>query len=507
MRLRSSRIDLDNHPILEDTTESQNQIYETESPKTPPGQNIEAYFPESPFGRKRYIIPQERRWSQDFTSEEQINEQDSAKPKKISAYFRSEILGNHHAGDEYISNTPDVEKNTSDASLPDRILSFHGSNDRTSSSLYYHPVESAESSSDSSSQANIFQSPNAPKFKNLPLSDMARRILANKEYKRYLNPSPIKTLDAPDIQDNFYLNLLDWGKNDCLAVALGSDVYLWNAYNSHVTQLCSLTDLVTSVKWSMGNYLAVGTRRGLVLLFDASREEKIRTWANHESRVSSLAWTSNVLSSGGRDCNIFHHDVRSYEPHFRTLKGHTHEVCGLQWNPEGTCLASGGNDNQLMIWDALENTTLHKFNQHTAAIKAISWSPHKRGLLVSGGGTADKTIKHWNTITGSLLSSYDTGSQVCNLIWSKKTNEIVSSHGYANPLVNESNNVYIWKTDEWKKTGILSGHRSRVLYMSMSYDESTIVTGAADESLMFWDIFSEDECISQEPKEKCSILR
>lgn len=54
MRLRSSRIDLDNHPILEDTTESQNQIYETESPKTPPGQNIEAYFPESPFGRKRY---------------------------------------------------------------------------------------------------------------------------------------------------------------------------------------------------------------------------------------------------------------------------------------------------------------------------------------------------------------------------------------------------------------------------------------------------------------------
>lgn len=38
-----------------------------------------------------------------------------------------------------------------------------------------------------------------------------------------------------------------------------------------------------------------------------------------------------------------------------------------------------------------------------------------RRILASGGGTADRTIKFWNTSTGSLLNSVDTGSQVGDL--------------------------------------------------------------------------------------------
>lgn len=51
-----------------------------------------------------------------------------------------------------------------------------------------------------------------------------------------------------------------------------------------------------------------------------------------------------------------------------------------------------------------------QFNEHTAAVKAIAWSPHKNGLLASGGGTQDRTIKFWNTIKHQNISSYDTGS-------------------------------------------------------------------------------------------------
>jgi len=32
---------------------------------------------------------------------------------------------------------------------------------------------------------------------------------------------------------------------------------------------------------------------------------------------------------------------------------------------------------------------LAKFSQHQAAVKAIGWSPQQRGLLATGGGTAD----------------------------------------------------------------------------------------------------------------------
>lgn len=63
---------------------------------------------------------------------------------------------------------------------------------------------------------------------------------------------------------------------------------------------------------------------------------------------------------------------------------------------------------------------------HLAAVKAIAWSPHQHGLLASGGGTADRCIRFWNTLTSQPLQCMDTGSQVCNLAWSKHANELVS---------------------------------------------------------------------------------
>lgn len=41
-------------------------------------------------------------------------------------------------------------------------------------------------------------------------------------------------LDAPALQDDFYLNLVDWSSHNVLAVGLGSCVYLWNACSSKV---------------------------------------------------------------------------------------------------------------------------------------------------------------------------------------------------------------------------------------------------------------------------------
>jgi len=39
------------------------------------------------------------------------------------------------------------------------------------------------------------------------------------------------------------------------------------------------------------------------------------------------------------------------------------------------------------------------------------------------------------------------------------------------------------------KVATLTGHSSRVLYLAMSADGSTIVTGAGDETLRFWSLF------------------
>ena len=77
-------------------------------------------------------------------------------------------------------------------------------------------------------------------------------------------------------------------------------------------------------------------------------------------------------------------------------------VCGLKWSPDNQYLASGGNDNKLFVWNSSSIQPVHTFTEHLAAVKAIAWSPHHPGLLASGGGTADRCIRFWNTLTGQV---------------------------------------------------------------------------------------------------------
>jgi hypothetical protein len=47
----------------------------------------------------------------------------------------------------------------------------------------------------------------------------------------------VQVLDAPALQDDFYLNLVDWSSQNVLAVGLGSCVYLWSACTSKASLL------------------------------------------------------------------------------------------------------------------------------------------------------------------------------------------------------------------------------------------------------------------------------
>ena len=56
---------------------------------------------------------------------------------------------------------------------------------------------------------------------------------------------------------------MDWGKNNVLAIGLGSSVFLWNANNgsvNHLTDMGSEEEYVASLSWAgNGKYLAVGS--------------------------------------------------------------------------------------------------------------------------------------------------------------------------------------------------------------------------------------------------------
>ncbi|KOC68087.1 Cell division cycle protein 20 like protein [Habropoda laboriosa] len=325
---------------------------------------------------------------------------------------------------------------------------------------------------------------------------------------RYIPQTPDRILDAPEIIDDYYLNLIDWSESNILAVALGANVYLWNAATGTIEQLLQLegNDYVCSVAWIQeGPYLAVGTTVGNTELWDCSQTKRVRVMNGHAARVGSLSWNSHVLTSGCRAGQIVHHDVRQRDHLISTINAHAQEVCGLKWSPDGKYLASGGNDNMLQIWPSIpgqsyaQTEPIYSLNQHQAAVKALAWCPWQNNILASGGGTADRTIRFWNCNTGGCLNTVDTKSQVCSLLWSTTYKEIVSGHGYA------QNQLTIWKYPVMTKVAELTGHSSRVLHLAMSPDGTTILSAGADETLRLWKCFQSDPHKKKESHEIKSV--
>ena len=308
---------------------------------------------------------------------------------------------------------------------------------------------------------------------------------------RHVATAPERVLDAPNMSDDYYLNLLDWSVGNVLAVALGGEVYLWDAASGSIELLCELhaADTVTSVQWMAdGSHLAVGTSSASndVQLWNVAAKKQLRSMKGHEARVGSLAWNGHLLSSGSRDSTIIHHDVRIARHAVSTLRGHVQEICGLKWNAEGTQLASGSNDNAACIWDLSSSTSQsprYTLTDACAAVKALAWCPFQRGVLATGSGTADRHIRFYNSMTGAMTSSIDTHSQVTSLQWSRTERELVSSHGFSR------NQLCVWKYPTLVKVAELEGHSSRVLHTAMSPDGSVVVSAAADETLRFWRVW------------------
>ncbi|KAF3793537.1 putative cytosolic iron-sulfur assembly protein 1 [Nymphaea thermarum] len=233
--------------------------------------------------------------------------------------------------------------------------------------------------------------------------------------RRYISQTADKTLEAPDLRDDAYLNLLDWSSRNVLAIALGHSLYLWDASKGGAcSKLMSVADNgpITSVSWAPnGTHIAIGLRDSAVQLWDATSSKQVNfspvyqipfcqrlyvqsaelraLRGGHQSQVGSLAWNSHILTTGDMDGLIFNNDLRLPSHMVEEYKGHELEVCGLKWSSSGQQLASGGDDKLLHIsdrrMDGRQNQWLYRLDDHRGTVKALAWCPFQRKLLASGG--------------------------------------------------------------------------------------------------------------------------
>ncbi|RHY00779.1 hypothetical protein DYB26_007052 [Aphanomyces astaci] len=324
--------------------------------------------------------------------------------------------------------------------------------------------------------------------------------------------SALRIMDAPMVENDFYLNLLDWGEMNVLAIALGKSVHLWDHQKKSHSQLVSYrNNIVTSLKWGISSnrhLLAVGIDNGTAQVWDTQTKLCITRIGGHIARVGSMAWRGPTLTTGSLDNTIAHHDPRMPNHQITMLRHHTGEICGLEWSPDERMLVSGGSDHVACVWskDFSRTTPLHVITAHTAAVKALRWSPWDVGILATGGGSSDKTIKRWRITerTCKLQHSVDTMSQVSGLVWSQPelhhSKQLLSSHG---PV---SNTIKLWDVGGMALIKEYGGHARRILNMAASPDGSAVATLSADETLHFWPGFDAKLATKKRPRDDSSLL-
>ena len=86
-------------------------------------------------------------------------------------------------------------------------------------------------------------------------------------------------MNAPDLVDDYHLNLLDWGSTNVLAIALESTIYLTDPSDDATPELVAIDDeLVTSVSWAPdGRHLAIGLNNSQVQIWDSTAKTKVHS--------------------------------------------------------------------------------------------------------------------------------------------------------------------------------------------------------------------------------------
>ncbi|OQR95804.1 anaphase promoting complex protein [Achlya hypogyna] len=140
-----------------------------------------------------------------------------------------------------------------------------------------------------------------------PAVMLRQPMLREAQSGRHIPTAPTRILDAPELRDDYYLNLVAWGSANLLAVALGQLVYLYNVETGSVAALPAATgpgDYVTSVVWTSARQLAVGTCKAALQLWDVGAGKPVRTLPGHAERIGALAFHGTLLASGSRDTQV-----------------------------------------------------------------------------------------------------------------------------------------------------------------------------------------------------------
>jgi WD40 repeat protein/energy-coupling factor transporter ATP-binding protein EcfA2 len=233
-----------------------------------------------------------------------------------------------------------------------------------------------------------------------------------------------------------------------------------------------------------GHYMVAVGEKGTVVLFDSNNQQPMKDLNGHTEAVNSVVFdpAGHWFATAGEDRRIIRWSLPDGELLSELSAGRS--VAALAIGPDGSRLASGGQDSEITIWD-IENRRALKPSLvgHSGAITALAFSPDGR-ILASA--SLDRTARIWN-LHGSRLLGF------------KKTQSVLTGHSdglfsvafHPNGKIlatgSSDRNVHVWDLGTGELLGILPGHKSAVLGLIFIGNGDTLVSASRDQTLRVWD--------------------
>ena len=84
---------------------------------------------------------------------------------------------------------------------------------------------------------------------------------------------------------------------------------------------------------------------------------------------------------------------------YKILRGHSGDVYDLSWNPESKYLISGSVDNYCMIWNIEKAKCVNRFMDHEHFVQGVSWDPRNKYILTQ---SSDKSVRFYKNTQSKL---------------------------------------------------------------------------------------------------------
>ena len=262
---------------------------------------------------------------------------------------------------------------------------------------------------------------------------------------------------------------------------------------------------VTCVQYSPdGKAVASASRDGTIRLWDCATGRLIKLLGRHKNAAFSLAFQpgGRELASAGENGNIQIWCPRTGAL-LRTLSAGTGTIYALSYSPDGRLLASGDGfppfeepyhmrgQGVVRICDAATGQVLHALRGHTQNVMGVAFSPDGRTLASVSGSWL--TVPQTASKPGELLLwNTATGERVRNVTGHSGPLTGVSYHPGGNLIATSSwdRTIRLWDAATGDLRHTLAGHRDWVLHVAFSPDGGRIASSGAEGAIKLWDSMS-----------------